>query len=122
MVFIILSVFVFIILLAALVSAFRASAGDPPAIERPVVTHSAPEAQANEKRATGARYASTAPAPATARLRAVVEAAHVVVEVCRDAGLAVPRFGECHGLAAGSNRRSAGAPSRRLANRDADGA
>ena len=82
---------------AALVSAFRASAGDPLATERPVVTHSAPEAQANEKRATGARYASATPASATARLWAVVEAAPVVFEVGRDTGFGVPGFANATG-------------------------
>jgi hypothetical protein len=55
------------------------------------------EAQANEQRATSARYPSAAPAPSTACLGAVFEAAPVVVEVGRDAGFGVLRFANATG-------------------------
>jgi hypothetical protein len=69
----------------------------PSGDRQPAITHSAPEARANEQRARGARYASATPAPATACLGAAFEAAPVVVEVGRDAGFGVLRFANATG-------------------------
>ena len=97
--------------------------GDLPAIEWGAITHSPPpEAQANEQRATSVCYPSAAPAPPTARLRTVGEAAPVIGEISGDAGFRRPAVRERHGLTARSNRWSVGAPSRRGAIRDGDDA